>query len=91
LVEAMERHGHLALAPEVRERVLSASAATIDRLLAPAREAGGSVADAGGTDRVGQALLVMPSATLTPPWRDATSPRSSLASRRGVANRIVVF
>jgi hypothetical protein len=38
LVEAMERHGHLALAPEVRERVFTASAATIDRLLAPARE-----------------------------------------------------
>lgn len=40
LVEAMERHGHLALAREVRERVLTASAATIDRLLAPARDAG---------------------------------------------------
>jgi hypothetical protein len=39
LLEAMERHGHLALAPEVRERVLQASAATIDRLLASAREA----------------------------------------------------
>ena len=40
LVEAMERHGHLALAPEVRERVFKASAATIDRLLTPARVAG---------------------------------------------------
>jgi len=39
LVEAMERHGHLALAPEIRERVLKVSAATIDRLLAPIREA----------------------------------------------------
>jgi hypothetical protein len=39
LVEAMERHGHLDLAPEIRERVLKASAATIDRLLAPARSA----------------------------------------------------
>ncbi len=38
LLEAMERHGHLALVPEVRERVLQASAATIDRLLAPVRE-----------------------------------------------------
>src|SRR5262245_48689815 len=38
-LEAMERHRHLALAPEVRERVLKVSAATIDRLLAPAREA----------------------------------------------------
>ena len=39
LLEAMERHGHLALAPEIRDRVLKASAATIDRLLAPARSA----------------------------------------------------
>jgi hypothetical protein len=41
LVEAMERHGHLALDPLVRERVLSASAATIDRLLKPVRESAG--------------------------------------------------
>jgi hypothetical protein len=33
LVEAMERHGHLCLDAEVRERVLSMSAATMDRLL----------------------------------------------------------
>jgi hypothetical protein len=33
LVEAMERHGHLQLAPEVRIGVLAMSAATIDRLL----------------------------------------------------------
>ncbi len=37
LVEAMERHGHLNLDPVVRQRLLSASAATIDRLLAPIR------------------------------------------------------
>ncbi len=35
----MERHGHLALAPEIREGVLKVSAATIDRLLSRAREA----------------------------------------------------
>ena len=29
LVEAMERHGHLNLAPEIRERVMGMSAATI--------------------------------------------------------------
>jgi len=39
LLEAMERHGHLALAPEIREGVLKVSAATIDRLLASARAA----------------------------------------------------
>ena len=37
----MESHGHLQLEPEVRARVLTASPATIDRLLAPIRcEAG---------------------------------------------------
>lgn len=37
LVEAMERHGHMRLAPEVRVGVLAMSAATIDRALAKAR------------------------------------------------------
>ena len=37
LVESMERHGHLDLDPEVRERLLAASAATPDRLLKPVR------------------------------------------------------
>ena len=38
LVEAMERHGHLQLAPEVRAGLLAMSAATIDRALREARE-----------------------------------------------------
>jgi hypothetical protein len=42
LVEAMERHGQLALHTDVRERVLKASAATIDRLLAPRAGRGSS-------------------------------------------------
>jgi hypothetical protein len=37
LIASLERHGHLALDPAVRQRVLAASAATIDRLLAPVR------------------------------------------------------
>jgi len=37
LVAAMERHDHLDLDPEVRERLLSASGATIDRLRGPIR------------------------------------------------------
>ena len=37
LVEAMECHGHLKLDPSVRVRLLSGSAATIDRLLSPMR------------------------------------------------------
>ena len=35
LVESMERHGHPDLDPQVKTRVLSASAATLDRLLKP--------------------------------------------------------
>ena len=37
LVESMERHGHLCLDSEVRERLLAISPATIDRRLALAR------------------------------------------------------
>ena len=37
LVDSMERHGHLSIAPCVRERLLTASAATLDRLLTPIR------------------------------------------------------
>ena len=41
LIEAMEQHGHLDLDPHVRQRLVSASPATIDRLLKPIREAAG--------------------------------------------------
>jgi hypothetical protein len=41
LVDAMERHGHLDLAPEVRAGVLAMSAATIDRALRDVREKAG--------------------------------------------------
>ena len=41
LIEAMERHGHLKLDRVVRSRLLEVSAATIDRLLSPEREATG--------------------------------------------------
>ena len=37
LVDAMERHGHLALDPIIKEKILRVSAASIDRLLAAAR------------------------------------------------------
>lgn len=40
LVDSMERHGHLQLHEDVRRLVMTASAATIDRVLAPARNAG---------------------------------------------------
>lgn len=39
MTEALERHGHLHLQDEVRDRLLSVSPATIDRLLAPTRQA----------------------------------------------------
>src|SRR5260221_2417207 len=38
MVEAMERHGHLRLAPEVRIRLLAMSAATIARALRNVRQ-----------------------------------------------------
>lgn len=38
LIAAMERHGHLALDPQVRGRLETVSAATIDRLLGPVRK-----------------------------------------------------
>ena len=41
LVEAMERHGHLQLLPEIRAGLLAMSAATIDRSLRGARDRAG--------------------------------------------------
>ena len=42
MVRSLERHGHLDIAPQVRERLFSASASTIDRLLRPVRDKAGS-------------------------------------------------
>ena len=42
MVESLERHGHLDLDTGVRERLFSASASTMDRLLRPVREQAGS-------------------------------------------------
>lgn len=41
LVAVMERFGHLSLPVDVREKLLSVSVATVDRLLAPERHRGG--------------------------------------------------
>ena len=40
MIVAMERHGHLALDPGIRQRLLDMSAATVDRLLEPTRRDG---------------------------------------------------
>ena len=52
LIEAMERHGHLRLANEVRTRLLSMSAATIDRSLREVREQPEEVNGAGRSRRL---------------------------------------
>jgi hypothetical protein len=41
LIESMGRRGHLRLNPVVRSALLDVTAATIDRLLRPVREAAG--------------------------------------------------
>ena len=41
LLDSMERHGHIQLAPEICSKLLSMSAATIDRALQPIRERNG--------------------------------------------------
>ena len=41
LMQAMEKHGHLELDPEVRKKLMAVSAATIDRLLTPVRKGAG--------------------------------------------------
>src|SRR5215471_16917214 len=47
LVEAMERHGHVQRAPQVRARLLAMSAATIDRALGDVRRQAGTATAAG--------------------------------------------
>ena len=42
MVRSLERHRHLDIDPQVRERLFSASASTIDRLLRPVRDKAGS-------------------------------------------------
>ena len=50
LVDALERHGHLVLSPEIKTRLLGISPATVDRLLAGLRRAGAG-AERGGSER----------------------------------------
>ena len=50
LISAMERNGHLAVDPIVRQHLLAVSPTTIDRLLAPIR---GTAGRRGGVIRAG--------------------------------------
>ena len=49
IVEAMERHKHFQLAPDIRARLLAMSAATIDRALRTVREHAGGRGRRAGT------------------------------------------
>ena len=70
LVEAMERHGHLQFAPEVRTGLLAMSAATIDRALRAVRAEAGQRGRRRGSvlpRRSGAACRCAPSPTGTDP------------------------
>ena len=57
-MDSMERHGHLRLDPEVRGRLLAASAATLDRLLKPVRSKAGGRRKRRRTTRTGRQIPV---------------------------------
>ena len=58
LVDAMERHGHLNLNPDVRKQLLKVSAATIDRLLCSVRNASESKRRRRRSKKVGKQVPV---------------------------------
>jgi hypothetical protein len=68
LIEAMERCGHLQLAPEVRVRLLTMSAATIDRALREVRDRSGNKRRRGGS-HVSAVRLSVPVRTFSD-WHD---------------------
>ena len=94
LIGAMERHGHLALDPNVRQLLLAASPATIDRLLAPIRGTAGRRKKRKSTTKFSREIPVRTFADWTSrrpgSWRWTSSPtaatrwrgRSSRAWRR---------
>ena len=61
----MERHGHLDLDPRVRQRLLVASAATLDRLLKPIRPSQAAGANAGVGSRWENGFRYVPTMTGT--------------------------
>ena len=94
LVEAMERHGHLHLAPEIRTRLLTMSAATIDRALKGVRETAGgrkrrrTVASTALRRRAFRSALSPTGRILRPVlwrptwWRTAARSRAAVSCRR---------
>ena len=90
LIESMERHGHVRLDPVVRSALLDISAATIDRLLRPVREASGRIRRrrwdwaprSGRACRCG--LLMIGAnrrrATARPTWSNTVAPSMKAAS-----------
>jgi hypothetical protein len=93
LVEAMERHGHLQLAPEVRAGLVAIGAATIDRALAKVRGQAGGRSRRRSAPSVGIRRSVPvrtfsdwhdpPPASLKPTWwRIAARARAAASSRR---------
>ena len=84
LVESMERHGHLQLNSVVRERLLTASASTLDRLLKPILSTAGScrrrASEAHGTPVASTDLQRLETGPHRATWRSTWCPlrRSSL-------------
>jgi hypothetical protein len=66
LLDSMERHGHIELAPEIRSKLLSMSAATIDRALQPIRERNGRARRRPATSALRRSIPVRTSAD----WND---------------------
>jgi hypothetical protein len=58
LLDAMERHGHLRLDPEIRQKVMAVSAATIDRVLIPMRQTAGSRRRRHGKKKVSKGIPI---------------------------------
>ncbi len=92
LVASLERHGHLALSPEVRTQLLTLSPATADRLLRPLRERarprGIGTTKAGTCSSTRSPSAPSPSGTMSVPaswrptwWRTAARGRRAPTSR----------
>ena len=93
-IEAMERHGHLHLALEVRMGLLGMSAATIDRALRDVRERTGGRKRRHASRRLGEWSLLPPPAgrvwSLVTPGAPQGSPNLGVAPESGRCGRLRV-